>query len=62
MQLLMVLKAGLLGRLLTPFSLWLGSIVARPTCESNTGITLGSSFSRFLLFPVDTGFFVSKLN
>ena len=31
-QLLMVLIAGLYDRLLTPFSLWLGSIVARPTC------------------------------
>ena len=31
-QLLMVLMAGLDGSLLTSFSLWMGSFVARPTC------------------------------
>ena len=31
-QLMMVLMASLDGLLVTAFSLWLGSIVARPTC------------------------------
>ena len=35
-QLLVVLIADLDGRLLTPFSLWLGSAVARPTCSCAT--------------------------
>ena len=52
----MVLVAGVEGRLLTSFSLWLGSIVARPTCQSNTNVEFRSSLSRFVLFLVDSGF------
>ena len=47
MQQLMVLITGIDGRLLTPFSLWLCSIVARPTCQNNANIKFLSSFSRF---------------
>ena len=37
MQLLMVLVAGKDGRLLTPFSLWLDYMVARPTLNLDLG-------------------------
>ena len=39
---LRLLIAGLDGRLLTPFSLWLGAIEARLTRESGTNIDLGT--------------------
>ena len=47
-QLMIVLIAGLDGRLLTSFSLWLGSFLARPTCESNTNFKYLSRITRFV--------------
>ena len=49
-QLLNVLIAGLECRLLTAFSVCLGSMTARSTCESNAIIKFCSSLSRFALF------------
>ena len=51
-QLFMVFIAGLDGRLLIPFSLWLGSIVARPTYFDFV--------FQDVLFLVDLGFFVCE--
>ena len=42
----MVLIAGLDGRLLTPLILRLGSIVAGPTCQSNTNMGFPSGLPR----------------
>ena len=49
----MDLIAGLGCILFTPFIPWLGSIVARLTCESKTNITFRYIISRFILFLMD---------
>ena len=51
----MVLIAGPGGRLLTLFSLLLGSIVARPNSQSKTHIKSKSRLSRLVSFLVDSG-------
>ena len=56
----MVLIAGLDGRLLTPLILWLGSIVAGRTCQSNTNMGFPIGPPRYVLFHVDSRFFVSE--
>ena len=57
-QLLMVLIANSEGRLLTSFSQWLGSIVARPTFHVTQTLDFHFNISRF--FFVDSGFLFVK--
>ena len=57
----MVLIADLDGRLLIPFCVWLGSIVARPNCKSNMNFKIRFSLARFVLFFVNSVFCLSTM-